>query len=225
MRKTLIAGAAIASLLTLGLGAPAQAANYSSGSTKVSVLHLIPNTPVDVYVNHKRLLNDFKPGTLAGPLTLKAGTYTVAIVAATATSEKNPVIGPVNLKFAAHRNYTVSAHLTADGKPTASLYLNSIKRTPAGDGRLIVRHNAAAPAVDVLVNGEAGMKGLTNPKQSKLDVPVGTYSAAVALAGTTKPVIGPANITIAKRTDTIVYAYGSAKAGNLNVFVQTVKTN
>jgi hypothetical protein len=56
-------------------------------------------------------------------------------------------------------------------------------------------------------------------------VPAGTYSVAVALSGTTAPVIGPANIKVKKRQDTIVYAWGSAAQGNLTVAVQRVKTH
>jgi hypothetical protein len=188
----------------------------------VSVLHAVPNTPVDVYVNHKRLLNDFQPGTFAGPLQVKAGTYVVTITGATATNDRKPVIGPLTVRFAGHHDYTIAAHLTAKGAPTATLYDNSLKPTAWGDGRLIVRHDAAAPAVDVLANGSAIVKDLTNPHQAALQVKAGTYTAAVAVAGTTKPVIGPAQLTIPKGKDTIVYAWGSAAAGNLALAVQTV---
>src|SRR4051812_1490791 len=193
VRKALFAGVAVAALLTVGMAGPAQASThrFPGKTAEVSVLHAVPNTPVDVYLNHKRILNDFKPGTLAGPLKVKAGTYTVSITAATAKNDKHPVIGPVKLKFHAARSYTVAAHLTPAGKPTAKLYLNTIKKTPKGEGRVIVRHIAAAPAVDILVNGDVAMKHLKTPHQSKADLPVGTYSVAVALAGTTKPVIGP----------------------------------
>ena len=227
VRRAVLSGIAAAALLTVGLVAPAQAApaGHSSGTAKVSVLHAVPKTPVDVYLNHKRILNDFQPGTLAGPLTVKAGTYTVSITAATAKNDKHPVIGPVKLKFAAHRDYTVAAHLTPAGKPTATLYLNTLKKTPKGEGRLIVRHIAAAPAVDVYANGALSMRHLTNPKQSKLNVPVGTYHVAVTLAGSKAPVIGPAPVKIKANADTIVYAWGSAAQGDLTVALQTVKTN
>ena len=227
MRKALFSGIAAAALLTVGLAAPAQAApvHHPAPTTKLSVLHAVPKVPVDVYLNHKRVLNDFKPGTLAGPLTVKAGTYTVTIAGAKTKNDKKPIIGPAKIKLVAHRNYTVAAHLTADGKPTASLYLNTLKATPKGEGRVIVRHIAAAPAVDILVNGQAAMKGLTNPKQSKATLPAKTYSVAVALAGTTQPVLGPVDLKVKKHTDTIVYAWGSAADKTLALAVQTVKTN
>jgi hypothetical protein len=131
----------------------------------------------------------------------------------------------VKLKFHSARSYTVVAHLTAKGKPTATSYLNTIKKTPKGQGRIIVRHDAAAPAVDILADGAVAMKNLKNPHQSKANLPAGTYSVAVALAGTKAPVIGPAAVKVKKHTDTIVYAWGSAAAGNLTVAVQTVPTN
>ncbi len=228
MRKALFTGVAIASLLTLGLAGPAQASTqhrFAHHTAEVSVLHAVPKTPVDVYLNHKRILNDFQPGSLAGPLSVKAGTYTVTITAASAKNDRHPVIGPVRLKFVAARSYTVVAHLTASGKPTATSYLNTIKKTPKGDGRIIVRHDAAAPAVDIYANGARAMKNLKNPHQSKADLKAGTYSVAVTLAGKKAPVIGPAPVTIKKHTDTIVYAWGSAAQGNLTVAVQTVPTN
>ena len=226
MRKALTTGVAVASLLTLGVTAPVQAASHRCPvrTADVSVLHAVPNTPVDVYLDHKRILDDFQPGSLAGPLKVPGGTHTVRITAATATNDHDPVIGPVKLKIVALRSYTVAAHLTAEGDPTATLYRNPLKSTPHGKGRLVVRHVAAAPAVDVFANKVRTMKGLENPHQSKRDVKAGTYSVAVALAGTTAPVIGPADVEVKRHLDTIVYAWGSAKQGNLAVAVQTVKT-
>ena len=87
MRARLLAGTA-AGALALGLVAsvaalPATAATGSSA--KLSVLHGVPDLTVDVWVNGERTLDDFTPGTLAGPLDLPAGTYSVAITAALST--------------------------------------------------------------------------------------------------------------------------------------------
>ena len=87
------------------------------------------------------------------------------------------------------------AHLAEDGTPTATLFTNDLTMIPAGEGKLTVRHTAAAPAVDVLANGAAAFTNLTNPNEVKANLPVGTISAAVALTGTTAPVIGNAGRT------------------------------
>jgi hypothetical protein len=232
VRKKLFVGALVGVIVALGLAAPAQASSYHTpyashhrvGTAEVSVFHGIPNTPVDVYVNGVRKLNDFQPGTFAGPWALKAGSYTVAITAATATNASHPVIGPVKLTFARGVNYTIVAHLTAAGAPTATLYRNSTGPTAPTQGRLTVRHTAAAPAVDILAGGTPVISSLTNPNEKVLNLGVGTISAAVALAGTTVPVIGPANVTITRGVDTIVYAWGSAADGTLALAVQTVPT-
>src|SRR3712207_9567332 len=44
-----------------------------------SILPAVPDTPVDVYVNGERLLDDFAPGTLTDPQQLPAGSYDIQI--------------------------------------------------------------------------------------------------------------------------------------------------
>lgn len=188
----------------------------------MTVFHGIPGIAVDVYVNGALTLNNFTPGSFSKTLKLPAGTYSVAITAADAKDASAPAIGPVNLTLRSGGNYTAVAHLTAAGIPTATLFQNNQERVGKGNGRLTVRHVAAAPAVDVLANGAAAITKLTNPHEVALTLPVGTISAAVAATGTTAPLIGPANVTIAKRTNTIVYAWGSLTNGTLALAVQTV---
>ncbi|MET1044746.1 MAG: DUF4397 domain-containing protein [Microbacteriaceae bacterium] len=218
MSKTLAFGIAAGALVAVAIAAPASAAD----GAKLSVLHGIPGVTVDVYVNNALTLDNFEPGTLAGPLDLPAGTYTVAITAADAADASAPVIPAVDLPLEAGKNYTAAAHLTEAGQPTASLFTNDIQTLNAGEGRLTVRHAAAAPAVDVLAGGTAVITNLTNPTEQILTLPAGTVSAAVAATGTTQPVIGPADVTVAEGVNTIVYAWGSLADGNLALAVQTI---
>ena len=213
---SLAAGPAV--LLSAG---PAQAAS----SAQLSVFHGVPGLTVDVYLDGKKAIDDFKPGMMAGPLTVPAGKHVIAITAADATDDSKPAIGPVTVTLAAGTNYTAVAHLTAAGKPTATLFTNDTASIAAGQGRLTVRHTAAAPAVDVLVGGKAvaGFTNLTNPNEAKADLPAGTLKdVAVAATGTTDPVIGPTDVTVVAGTNTIVYAWGSLADKNLKVAVQTI---
>ena len=215
--------AASAGIAALALAAAPGAVAATDGSTaSLSVLHGVPDLPVDVYVNGELTLDDFQPGDLAGPLDLPAGTYSVAITAADAADASAPAIGPVDLPLMAGMNYTAVAHLQADGTPTATLFTNDISPTAAGEGRLTVRHTAAAPAVDILAGGSAVISGLENPDEASMDMAAGTISAAVAAAGTTEPVVGPADVTVTEGVSTIVYAWGSLEAGNLDLAVQTI---
>jgi hypothetical protein len=226
MRTSTYAAGALSLAATLAFAAPAQAGgwhHHGDDPAKLSVLHGVPGLTVDVWVNGNLTLNDFKPGTLAGPLELAGGDYDIAITASTATSAANPVIGPVSVELEDGGNYTAVAHLTADGAPTATLFTNDTK-APRNDnkGKLTVRHVAAAPAVDVLAGGTAVIEGLSNPDEATLKLRAGTISASVAAAGTTTPVIGPADITVEGGKNTIVYAWGSLADGTLATAVQVV---
>jgi hypothetical protein len=214
------AGAGAAAIAAvLALAGPAQAAE---GDAQLSVLHGVPGLTVDVWVNGDRTLDDFAPGTLAGPLALPAGAYELAITASDAADASAPVIGPVTVTLAASGNYTAVANLDAAGKPTANLFTNDVSQIAAGKGKLTVRHAAAAPAVDVLAGGAAVVSNLANPNEKTLSLDPGTISAAVAATGTTAPVIGPADVTVAEGTHTIVYAWGSLADKNLQLAVQTI---
>lgn len=219
MRKTLATGIAAGALLALGATMPVHAAE---GDAQLSVLHAVPGVTVDVYVNNALTLDDFTPGSLAGPLPLAPGTYSVAITASDAADASAPVIGPVDLPLEAGGNYTAAAHLGESGTPTATLFTNDTSTLAAGEGRLTVRHVAAAPAVDVLAGGSPVITALTNPNEKVLNLPAGVVSASVAAAGTTDPLIGPADLNVAEGVNTIAYAWGSLQDGSLALAVQTV---
>ncbi|MCB2413013.1 DUF4397 domain-containing protein [Demequina sp. TTPB684] len=222
MKKSVIGGLAAGIMLAVGSGASAVA--VEDGKSDLAVLHGIPGLTVDVYVNNALTLDDFAPGDLAGPLSLDPGDYEVAITASDAADASSPVLGPITISLAANMSYTAVAHLDASGDPTVGLFTNDNSATAAGEGRLTVRHVAAAPAVDILADGAAVFTGLENPDEVMADLPVGTYSAAVALEGTTDPVIGPAPVTLTEGVNTIVYAWGSAGDGSLALAVQNVDT-
>lgn len=221
MRKSL--PAAVTAALGIAVIAPLSAAamDHESGA-ELSVLHAVPATTVDVYVNGDLTLDDFEPGDLAGPLDLPAGDYEVALTAADATDDSAPILGPVTLTLAEGGNYTAAAHLDAAGKPTVTAFENDTSAVTAGEGRLTVRHIAAAPAVDVWAGEDVVVPGLENPDEASLEVPAGTVSAAVSVAGTTDPVIGPADVEIKDGTTTIAYAWGSAADGTLALATQEV---
>lgn len=229
-KKSLSAAVGAMTLLAgLTLAAPAQASDNchdkDHGTAKLSVLHGVPGLTVDVWVDGQLTLDNFTPGSLAGPLDVSAGDHKIAITGADATSADNPVIGPVKVDLKEGSDYTAVAHLAADGQPTATLFRNSTSASPDGQGKLTVRHVAAAPAVDVLAGGTAVIEGLENGEQKKLTLDAGTVSASVAAAGSTEPLIGPADVTVNAGENTIVYAWGSLKDNTLDLAVQVVKSS
>ena len=157
----------------------------------------------------------------AGPLNLAEGEYDIAL-----TKPGEPVGSAIlkvdNAEVPGGANISLAAHLDAAGKPKITPFVNDVSKVDAGKARLIVRHTAAAPAVDVRAGGTPVFKGLTNPKEAKADVDAGTVKADVVLAGTDTVAIGPADLNLKEGTATIVYAIGSAEDKNLDVVAQTI---
>ena len=219
--RTLALGATAATIVGVGLGLPAPATAADPAS--VSVVHGIPGATVDVYVNGKRTLDDFTPGTVAGPLELPAGAYDLKVVAGDAPDgNAAAVVEASDVDVPAGANVSVVAHLDAAGKATLTPFANDVTKVAAGKSRLIVRHTAAAPAVDVRANQKVAFPGLANPDEVKADLPAGPVSADVVLAGQSQPVIGPADLDLKEGSATVVYAIGSATDKTLNVVTQTI---
>jgi hypothetical protein len=220
IRRTLRTAAAVMVAVALaGLGtAPAHAA----GEATVSVLHGVPDTPVDVYANGEELLTDFEPGTLTDPQTLPSGTYDLKVVAPGDGADGDALIEANGVTVPDGANVTVVAHLDADGAPTLTPFVNDMSQISAGMARLTVRHTAAAPEVDVRANEQPVFESLANPDEASAEVDPGTVSADVTLAGTEDVAIGPADLDLQEGTNTIVYAWGSAEDDNLQLAVQTI---
>lgn len=219
-RLSLAFGGLLTACAALAVTAPVAVAQ-ETGS--VHVVHGIPDTPVDVYVDGARAIDDFQPGTAAGPVDLPAGARTVAIFPADAADGSGQPLLSAQADVPAGGDVTLAAHLDADGQPTVTPFADDVSAVPAGQARLVVRHTAAAPAVDVLAGGAAVVEGLTNPDEASLEVPAGTVSAAVAAAGTTAPVIGPADLTLTEGTATFVHAIGSLEDGTLSLVSFTIE--
>ena len=219
-RRFLLAGAGLAAGLLAALS-PMSVASAASTAT-VYVVHGIPKTPVDVYVDGKRALDDFQPGTSQGPVELPAGPHKVAIFPADAAEGSGSPLLSADADLPEGANVTLVAHLDADGKPTVTPFKNDVAKVAAGQARLVVRHTAAAPAVDVLAGGKPVIQGLTNPNEKELTVPAGSVSAAVAAAGSTDPVIGPADVDLKEGTATFVHAIGSLQDKSLGLVSFTV---
>jgi hypothetical protein len=214
-----VAAAAGASV-GVALAAPLSA--QAADTAMVSILHAVPNTPVDVCANGKALLTNFQPGTLTDPQSLPAGSYDLKLTAANSGCGAAAVLEAKGVNVPAGANITVVAHLSESGSPQLTPYVNDVSAVPAGKARLTVRHDAAAPAVDVRAGGTPVVANLTNPNGKSLVTNAGTVSADVVLAGTGTVVIGPADVTLKEGTSTIVYAWGSANDKNLKLAVQTI---
>lgn len=185
--------------------------------------------PVDIAIDGACTVPDARLGDVAGPLSVDPGTYFVEIFLADAM---NPCGGAlvisdfVSVRFG--EDLTVVAHLTTDGTITASKFVNDVRTLGGGEGRVIVRHLADAPAVDVWVKARSGgapiplFTNLTNPDQGKAIVAADDYGAIIAPAGVLEAAFGPVPLAVGANATTIVYAVGTLDSGTFTVIAQVI---
>ncbi len=217
MRKMFVLfGAMLLALL------PATGASAQSSEGQVVVVHGIPDLTVDVYVNGDLTLEDFEYGTVAGPLTLPAGTYDLEIYAADADpgSTDPALAGSTDLPGGAYA--TIAAYLEEGGSPTLGVFVENNSPTDAGNARITARHLADFGAVDVLANDGAVWEGVTNGVGADTDVPADTYNIKITAAGDASTVAFDADLNLAEGTNTIAYAIGSVAGGNFQVVANVI---
>lgn len=189
----------------------------------VSVIHGIPGLPVDVYVNESLFLNDFQPDTVTAEVTLPKGQYKVQLTAADATSNANPVL-ETTLSLKDNDNFSVVAHLTEQGTPTITPFRNQVGSAGNFSENIVLRHTAAAPAVDVIVrsllNPLAVKLGLANGNEETGRVERTKVLADVLVSGTATAVIKGAALKLNRSRTTILYVIGDPAQGTLKVLAE-----
>jgi hypothetical protein len=215
MTKRII-GLAVAFVTTMALvgAAPAQATGGGSAAQfRLNVVHGIPGVTVDVCVNGAKAITDFEPGDVVSGVKLPGGEYRLKVTPAGKPCSAAILSAVADL--AGGRNYTVVANLDDHGTPNLALWRNNTRKTDAGEARVVVRHMADAPAVNVWANGSPLNRGRQFDWGSMRgwDVPEGDYEVFVSLARQSDPVIGPVDLSLEAGTRYQVYAWGNGSAG------------
>lgn len=213
--KKLIAGAAAmaAALLVAPAGVQAQ------DDAEVMLLHGIPGVTVDVAVDGEVLLPGFEPGDMQDLSAFAGQTLTNLEVRLAGTEDI--AIGPVE-EFAvpASGSWTVVAHLDADGTPTITPFENNTATTADGEGRLTVRHTAAAPAVDLVVGDARPIEGASNGASADLALPAGEIAGAQLAPAGGDPIVDVPTVELGAGENLIVYAVGSLEDETFTFYVQ-----
>ena len=196
--------------------APAQAA---PAPAEVSVVHGIPNTPVDVYVDGKLTLPDFTFGKVAGPLAFPPAPTALPC----GPTRRPPASTPIlyrRVSVSAGEDASIVANLTASGSPTLSVFANPTTSVPVGDAQVIVRHLAEAPGRRRL---RRDLQGHHRPHQPQPSGPGNPGRQGLGERGRDRhhhTVIGPATFHFLAGRTTVIYAIGSAAGKTLTVAVQ-----
>jgi hypothetical protein len=204
-------------LLVFMLPIPAWAQQQTS---TVTIVHGLPRFTADIYVNGDLLLSGFRPEEATEPMELPAGTYEVEIRDAGAAEDSPPALA-TNLEVPGGKDLSVIAHLDEAGTPTVSVFENAVPRIPPGRARLLVRHQAAAPPVEVLGNGKS-LFTVASGKQVQRALPASNLELAVTGANGDQMPVEPITVELQEGVAYFVYLIGSNEDGTLDFMVQAV---
>jgi len=216
--KTLM-GAALAAAFALSTSAGAIAQSDDTG-TSITILHGIPGITVDLFVDDELVIAGFDAGDTQD-LTPLAG-QTLNNIEARQAGGTEVVIGPIaTFVVPEEGNASVVVHLDAEGSPTLTPFVNSTPPTEQGRGRLVVRHAAAAPPIEVNIDDEEVLADIGNGQEGSLVLPAGEVSGAWITADGERIAQLPA-LRLEANTDLIVYVGGSLEADDFEFYLQTI---
>lgn len=194
-------------------------AGTSSGASQatpgaVTVVHALRGLVADVYLDGAIVLQTFQPERSTDALRVPAGPHTVDVRVSGSPATSTPALsGTLDVPTGGRLSAVI--HLTADGQPTMTAYTDSLTPVPAGQARVIVRHVAAAPAVDVAVDQSQVAAALANPTEGEADVPAGTREVRTTAAGAANLVAAPQRVPLAEGTANFMYLLGSQAEGTV----------
>jgi hypothetical protein len=223
MRVRALAAAAAAAVAVVPFGAVAAQADTEAEFTDVTIVHGLDGLVVDVFVDGVLAIDDFEYSEIV-VAELEPGDYNVQVKAAAASDADDPAAEPAILETDASVGtdpFTVVAQLDEAGAPTLGVYADDFSEPADGEGRVTVRHAAAAPEVDILVEG-ASVGTVANGEQLSDDLPAGTYDVEVQAGGATVEALTPGEVELPAGSSIIAYAVGSLEGETLDLIVDII---
>lgn len=194
-------------------------------AVEVEVVHGIPGAGVvDVVVNGAvaTSLDYLETRSLVVP----PGSYTLDVQVSGTSVLTGGAIGPAALEAA--DNVSVVAHLDATGTSNLlSLFANDDSPLPARfQSRVVVRHLAAAPPVDVDLT-QAGttttLANLVNGNEASGVAPNAAGDVQIRAAGTNNVAFGPVEVVPTEQFTEIFYAVGDLAGGSFALVKQRIE--
>lgn len=186
----------------------------------VYVVQGVADTPMTITVDGKAVATAAAAKTIVGPLTLPAGSHTVAAETPTHTETVS-----ASISVTAGSNVDAVLHRQVDPSkpPVITTFPNDLSPVTAGSGRLVVAHTAAVGPADVRVDQKVLFANIANGEALTVTVPASTYSVDIVPTATSGPVVfGPANVPVAPTALTRVFAIGVAATSSMDAVVQVL---
>ncbi|HYN31599.1 MAG TPA: DUF4397 domain-containing protein [Ilumatobacteraceae bacterium] len=217
MKKILVGVAVVAAaLIAVPAGMPS-----AQEPVTVMLLHGIPGVTVDVAVDGAVVIPGFEPGDMQD-LSSFAG-QTLENVEVRVAGTTDVAIGPVaEFPVPASGNWTVVAHLDAEGTPTITPFENDTDAVDDGSGRLTVVHVAAAPAVDVVLGDARPVENISNGEAQSLVLPAGEIAGAEVAPTGGDPIAPVPTVSVVSGENLTVYAVGSLADDTFTFYTQTI---
>lgn len=224
MKLKLLGLAAAAALFSTHAHADLSAKLYVGHGINGSDLGLPTALPVDVCTQGSELLSNVPFKTITQtPLTLPAGIYRVEIRLAAAGTCTGALAVAADVSLGVAENATALAHLTEQGTPTITKFVNDVRPTN-GMARLVARHAAAAGDVNIRLRKGTSTRYLStleNADQEGAVLGTGTWSVGIYPAGSWHPLF-QTNLHLAANTAYFGYAVGSPAKRSFEVLLQAI---
>lgn len=222
---------ALVVLMALAVFAPA--ATQAAGNATVYVVHGIPGSdlgldpalPVDITVNGGCAITGFTFGDITDGIALPGGSYDLAVRLSDGACGGPVAISAPGVMLEGGKSYSIVAHLTAGGAPTAGVFPFTTVDRP-GTARVVVHHTAAAPIVDITVARPGGAQAATlqdvpNGASAGVNFRPGDWNVAIA-PGAGGPAVFETALTLSPKTTYLVYAVGSLSTGSFTLLLKAI---
>jgi len=199
-----------------------------ANDTQVSIVQGVPDKDFDVVIDQGTpIAHDVKPASPSGPFPVQPGSHTV-----TFSQNGNPVVqNSFTIKQGSQIDLVPHLLASPSSPPVVMAYDKYDGVTVAkGKALLVVSHVAAAPPLDIRVNGEqvAGKKkvffsNIANRESSQQSVPSGTYKVVIVPTRKARPMYyGPVPLTVQGGTIAHLYVVGEVNKKTLTVALRVL---
>jgi hypothetical protein len=186
-----------------------------------------PAFPVDILLNDEVCyVHGLAFGSVEGPLTFNAGTYSVKISIADslAPCSNTPLID-TTVTIPAEKDILAVATLDSSGNPKLETFTNDFTPVAANWGRVVFTNSANSPAVQVILENTATQKLYTYAVKAGglLDVslPAGKYTVEINEGTTT--IVSSTNLDLYSQSVTMLFTVGQASNNTVVLETKTVR--
>lgn len=219
MRRARAVLVAVTAAVALGTAeAPGAAAQEPAA---VHVVHGLPGLDIDVYVDDEAVVEDLAYTSITEALVLAAGDHRIEVVPAGADPQTAVPTGAARVTLSPGSDVSVVAHLDLDGDAQLTVFANDTSAVAEGTARVIARHTAMAPAIDVRAASSPAITDLSNSEQATVDpVPATTLPIDIVATGSGEVLYGPVDLDLESGTVHVAYAVGSLDDATFEVVLQ-----